>query len=787
MLTMTAPPTESYPVLENESSSNFRETLNKYLYHWPLFVIGLLITLTAAFIYLKTTEPVYEAKATLLIQDEKKVSEEEKALQEIDLTASSKLAENEVEVLKSRQLTNLVVDDLQLATVYTKKRRFTTEDLYGKSPVKLTILRPTGDAHGQTLKVVIKDKEFFYLKNSDGELKTFIFNKPYKSSFGTWKLTPTELLNDYKNNEISITLNDPEATSSALQKNLTASLLNKQAPAIGLSITDEVPQRGKDILNHLITHYNNASLSEKNRITQATLSFIDDRLDSLSKELNTAERQVEGFRSSRGLTDISSQSQVYLENVQSNDNRLNEVNVQLNVIQGIERYVNSSRNSNNVPSTLGIEDPALNSSIEQLAQLQLERQKLLATTPEGSPLFEPLDRQIQTTKSSIRESVRNIKSSLAATKGQLQSFGSRFESSIKDIPGQERQYVGMKRQQGVKEGLYVYLLQKREEISLSYASTLADARIVDDAYIGFAKKPKAPLVYGMAFLLGLVLPASFMYGRDKIHNRITNRKEIEEAIGNPILSELSYERTRSPLVALDKSNFVIGEEFRALRTNLHFLHEKKQSNRVTLFTSSIAGEGKSFVSSNLALTLAASSRKTVLLELDLRKPKVSEMFKLPHAHPGISNYLNGGSSIEDIIQPSGIHPNLDIIGSGPFPSNPSELLEQPEVDILFAWLRANYDDVIIDTPPINLVTDAMILARVTDVTLYIVQQGYTFKSLLPFIKKLFADQNFPKMKVVFNGIEKGRYGYGQNYGNNYYQTEDIKNRNSIFKDFKKRF
>jgi capsular exopolysaccharide synthesis family protein len=315
---------------------------------------------------------------------------------------------------------------------------------------------------------------------------------------------------------------------------------------------------------------------------------------------------------------------------------------------------------------------------------------------------------------------------------------------------------------------------------------LADARIVDNAYIAFVKNPKAPMVYSMAFLLGLVLPASFMYGRDKIHNRITNRKEIEDVIGNPILGELSYEQTKSPIVALDKSNFVIGEEFRTLRTNLHFLHEKKNSGRVTLFTSSIAGEGKSFVSSNLALTLAASSRKTVLLELDLRKPKISQMFKLPHAHPGISNYLNGGSSIEDIIQPSGVHPNLDVIGSGPFPSNPSELLEQPEVDILFAWLRANYDDVIVDTPPINLVTDAMILTRITDVTLYIIKQAYTFKSLLPFIKKLFVEQKFPKMKVVFNGIEKGRYGYGKNYGNNYYQTESA-NSNALFKDFAKRF
>ena len=783
--TMTSPQTDI--LLENDSTSDSRERFSKYLYHWPLFVLGLLITLTAAYFYLKNQDPVYEIKATLLIQDANKVSEDDKALQEIELSSSSKLAENEVEVLKSRQLINLVVDDLDLGVSYFKEGGYSDDDLYGQSPVKLTLLRSSGELYGQQLFVVVKDKETFYLKTSDGELKPFKFNTAYKNSIGTWKLEPTDFLNDYKDEEIRIVLENPDFVATTIQNDLVASLLNKEAPAIGLTYEDPVEQRGKDIVNKLIFHYNNAAISEKNRITQATLSFIDDRLDSLSRELNSAERQVAGFRSSQGLTDISSQSQVYLENVQSNDRALNEVNVQLNVIQGIERYVNSARNSNNVPSTLGIEDPALNSSITQLAQLQLERQRLIATTPEGSPLFDPIDRQIQTTKALLRESIRNVKSCLLAKKQELQAFNSRFESSIRDIPGQERQYVGMKRQQGVKEGLYVYLLQKREELALSYASTISDARIVDQAYLGFVKTPKAPLIYSMAFLLGLVLPASFMYAREKVHYRITNRKEIEDVIGNPILGEISYENTKSPIVALDRSNFLIGEEFRALRTNLHFLHEKKQSSRVTLFTSSISGEGKTFVSSNLALTLAASSRKTVLLELDLRKPKVSKMFNLPQAHPGISNFLNGGSSIEDIIQPSGIHPNLDIVGSGPFPSNPSELLEQPGVDELFQWLRANYDDILVDTPPINLVTDAMILSRVADVTLYIVQQGYTYKSLLPYIKKLFVEQNFPKMKVVFNGIENGRYGYGKSYGNNYYSSEDIKNRNSIFKDFAKRF
>lgn len=785
---MTETKSDIYPLLESNNTSTFRETLDKYLYHWPLFLIGLLITLTGAFFYLKTAKPLYEIKATLLVQDEQKTPQDEKTLQEIDVTtSSSKLAENEVEVLKSRQLINQVVENLQLNVTYTQKNGLVSDDLYGKSPVKLIIEKTSAELNGQFLQIIINDNNTFGLKDAEGKTNTLQFNKPYNSSFGTWHLTPTSFIKDYKNTEITITVLDPEETATTLQQELDASLLNKMAPTIGLLINDEVQQRGKDILNVLITYYNEASISEKNRITQSTLNFIDKRLDSLSRELNSAEREVEGFRSSRGLTDISSQSQVYLQNVQTNDNKLNEVNVQLNVIEGIERYVNNLQNTNNVPSTLGITDPALNSSIEQLAQLQLQRQKLLATTPEGSPLFETLNRQIQTTKAGIKESVRNIKSSLVTTKRELQSFNSKFESSIKDIPGQERQFIGMKRQQGVKESLYVYLLQKREEISLSYASTIADARIVDNAYLSLKNDPTPALIYGMSVLLGLLLPITLLWGREKVYNRIISRKEIESYIGNPILGELSYERSKTPLVALNKSNFEIGEEFRALRTNLHFLHEKKQTGRVTLFTSSIAGEGKSFVSSNTALTLAASSRKTILLELDLRKPKISEMFSLPNAHPGVSNFLNGTSAIEDIIQPSGVHANLDVIGSGPFPSNPSELLEQPELDNLFAWLRNNYDDIIIDTPPVNLVTDAMILARVSDVTIYVVQQGFTFKSLLPFIKKLFNEQHFPKMKIVFNGIEKGRYGYGQNYGKSYYHADDQNSKNSIFTNFSKRF
>jgi capsular exopolysaccharide synthesis family protein len=312
-------------------------------------------------------------------------------------------------------------------------------------------------------------------------------------------------------------------------------------------------------------------------------------------------------------------------------------------------------------------------------------------------------------------------------------------------------------------------LQKREELSLSYAATLTDARVVDSAYAGPIQEPKRLLILGIAFFLGLAFPAGYIYATHSFNNRITTRKEIEDAVKTPVLMDVNFEKTIDPIVVLDKKKHTVGEHFRMLRTNLHFLHGKRKTGRVTLITSSISEEGKSFIASNLAVALAASGRKTLILELDLRKPKISEIFKLPTEHPGISNYLAKEASIKEIIQASGMHSKLDIIGCGSIPSNPSELLEQTEMDTLIEYLRSEYDDVILETPPVKLVTDALIISRLCDVTLYIIRQGHTHKSLMPFIDNLYQKQYFATMNIVFNGIEAGRFGYGNDFGNGYYE------------------
>ncbi len=776
------------PKANKHQFSDMKTVLGKYFYHWPLFLLCLALAFAGAYLYLQNANPSYEVSATILVKDEKKSPQDKAALPELEQSSSPKNAESEIEILRSKKLVSKVVNDLQLWTTYKLKKGLKTEDLYEDPPFKLVLLKK-GRESSADLDVTIKDAKHFEIEENEKK-RSIAFNESFKNSGGTWVLKPTSSVDQYIGSVVTVSVNDPEIVANDYIKALDAHLLDKLAPTIGLFITDEVPQRGLDFLNSLITAYNDAASDEQKRTTKSTIDFIDRRLASLTGELNTAEKQVEGYRSSQGLTDINSQAKAYLESVQANDSKLNEVNVQLNVIDGIERYVNSSSGSASAPATIGISDPTLNGQVEKLTELQLKKSALLATTPENNPLFEPINKQIALTKTAIRETVSGIKASLMNSKRELLAVGNKTESSIKDIPIQERQFVGMKRQQSIKENLYVYLLQKREELALSYASTFVDARIVDKANIGDKKWPKPPLVMALALLIGLGLPFLIIYFRQAFNGRITGRRDIETNLSVPIIAELSYNDLDNEAIVVNTKHHLVGEQFRTLRTNLNYLHQNvdtrtaipagehyddrgygQPKGRVTMLTSSVSKEGKSFVSTNLAASLAASGRKTVLLEMDLRKPKVTRIYDLPSNHPGISEYLNGNASLQSIIQPTPNNPGLDVIGVGQIPLDPSELLEKGHLSQFINELRAHYDDVVIDTAPLHLVTDAMIIAKQADVCLYVIRQGYTSRDELGFLGNVVENEYLPNLNIVFNGIKKNKYGYGYNYDNSYYNPQ----------------
>jgi tyrosine-protein kinase Etk/Wzc len=746
---------------------DLREVIQKYVYYWPVFLLFTIITLIGAYAYHVVTKPLYDIKATMLLQDDKGTNDMKTSLQEMGISSSPKKLEDDVELIKSRRIVQNVVKDLKLWISYKVVVNHLKENLYkNTTPVIFNFIRNSGKPN-QKITIVIESSYTFLLKTSDDpEISgtEYSFSSTVESNFGTWQLTPTSNLRKYIGSTIVIELADPKDITDTYQSTLEVALRDKlESSIVDIDVKDQIPQRGQDFVNYLISSYNKTEVADRNAKTKGTLDFIDQRLDSLAIELNLAEKNVEDFRSSHGITDVNAQSQVYIQNAQANGLKLDDVNVQLKVINEIENYINSPNiTDKTVPSTLNIGDQNLVTLVQSYTDQQLERSRMLATTPEKNPVFEAINKQIATTRAAIKENINNIKASLTATRSALQSYGSQFKSSIQGIPGEDRELAALKRLQASKESLYNVLLQKREETALSYASIVSSARMVDLAYVIPPKKSKAILPFIVALVLGMLIPAGLIYIRDTIKNQVTGLRNIEKALPIPISGELEWGKLRSPVVtdaANAKVNFMLVEQFRSLRTQLYYLHDNDSKGRVTLIASSVAGEGRSFIASNLGVALATSGKKTIILELNLYRPVMSDIFNLPVSHPGMSNYLNWESLKEEVIQNTVTYRNLDVIASGQFIPNFSELLDRKRIEILIDWLRLHYDHIIIDSSPLQVIGDANIVSRLCDITLYIIRKNFTSKTQLPFINKLHTDEQLPKMSILFNGVDPIRYGY----------------------------
>jgi tyrosine-protein kinase Etk/Wzc len=756
---------------------NFREIIITYSRYWWLFLLSVIIAMIIAFIFYKFQKPVYTIKASLEMQDSKdKPADEKSALQQLDLFSEPKVVENEIEILKSRQLVKQVVDRLQLWASYKSGDGLKKDELYNNLPVKFKAIRMNPIMSPQKLDIHILDLNSYQISLSSKQTGRHHFDEVIDDSLGSWSITRGNDLKGYAGKTIQVTLANPEATITGYQKGLSVALIEKMTSVIEISINDQIPKRGEDFVNNLIYFYNLGEVEQKNNITKSTLNFIDKRLDSLRGELNIAETKVAGYRSGNGLTDVNAQSQIYLQDAQANSAKLNDINIQLNVIDNLENYVNSPGNSDqNVPSTMGISDPGLVSLVQKLSDLQLKRTEMLGNTPAGNPAFEPVNKQIASVKQAIKENIRNIKSNLLATRNQLQSYKANVQSSIQSVPGHEKQLGNLNRQQSVKENLYTYLLQKREEISLRYASALSDARMVDVAYTVPPSATKRYTPFALALLIGLVLPGGYIYGKDVVKNSINKRKDIESATDVPVVAEVSFVKLPSEIVLNNEKNkfsFTLIEQFRHLRTQLNFLNPSGQKGCVTMITSSLSNEGKSFISTNLAVSLAKSGKRVVLLEMDIYKPKISKMFNLPGSK-GLSDYLAGKANRKAIIQQPAGYPEVDIIGCGDFIDNFSELLDQNKFKELLEELKPEYDYILVDTPPVHSINDAFIIAGSCDVTLYVVRHNHTSKSLLPFIQKLHAEKKLPNMNIVFNGLTEGRDGEGYKYETYYYNKVPV--------------
>ncbi len=757
-------------LLESQETSNiFTRIWQKYFPYYPIFLVLMLLTLLAAWVYNKKRTILYQATATLLIKDEKKGIGDSKVSESINLLSSKKIIENETEVIKSRAIMKQVVYNLNLYAPVYYIGKWKNISAYNISPVNIVAKSP--DSLFETSQVSFS---FNSSKKTVTLLgKTFSLNQWINTSWGIIKFIPTNHKNS-DNIPLFFNLVSPKKIANQLSNRVVVFTAGKLSSVLDLSLTDEIPKRAENILNEVIYNYDKASLKEKNNLALSTLKFLDERLAFVSTDLDSIERNLQQYRTQKGAINLSTQGQMVLQNVSTNDQKLEGVKMQLSMLKEVENYVTAKKGEGGiVPSTVGISDPLLNNLIERLYESELQYDKLRKTTGENNPQLVAIADQIEKIKPSILENIRSQKSGLESNKVNLYATNNSFSSLLQSLPKQERDLVDINRQQNIKSSIYSFLLQKREETALANASILSDTRVVDNAQASNSQSSiDDKKIYLIAIVFAIVIGVVIINARELLNKKILFRKEIESKISFPVVAEISFKKAGSALVIESGKSSQIAEEFRMLRTSLLYLGIEN-NNKKLLITSTIPGEGKSFITLNLALSLALSGKKVVIAEFDLSNPTISIKLGLSSRGLGVADYLAGDATAEAIIRPLENYPNLYIATAGTLPKNPSELILGNRTDQLLEYLETNFAYVLVDSAPVGLMSDGYVLSRQCNATLYVMRHGHTPKKVLDRLEKNNRINYLNNIGIVFNGIKnrgfsKNDYGYGYDgYGYNY--------------------
>ncbi len=766
-------------IVADEQKNPVSELLLKYLPFWPLFMSLIIIFGILAVLYLHFAVPVYQISATILVKDEKKGVDDANLMEQLDLFGSKKFVENEIEVIQSRQLMREVVKNLSLYAPVTSKQSVFTKPAYVISPVMIQAKSPDSLA-GEEKKV------FFSFDSAKQEVVIGNNRHPlgqwFNDGFNVIRFVanPNYFAPEEKR-PLFYNIFSVKGVTDEILGGLKVAQATKLASVINLKMKDPIPKRGEDILNSLISEYNKASISDKNALAYNTLKFINERLSLVVLQLDSMESGIQKYKTKQGIVDVSAQGQLYLSNVGLNDQKLSEINVQMAVMDQVEKYVQSKANEPGiVPSSFGVSDPVLVQLLGKLYDLEVQYEGLKRTTAENNPIVASLRNEIERMKPSILENIENQKRTLEAGKNNLTRTSNQYSSVLNELPLKERGLISISRQQTIENGIYSFLLQKKEETALSYNSAIADTRIVDDAQSTTTPvSPKSTLVYILAIMAAMGIGAGVVAVREVLNQNILFRSEIESSTVVPVIGEIIYETSGSPLIIQEGRRSYIAEQLRQLRTSLAYIGINSRKKKL-LITSSCGSEGKSFVTANLGISLALTNKKVVLLELDLRKPALSKLFDIDYRTKGMTNYLVGEPEPEEIIKPVSVSKNLFIIPSGAIPPNPSELILNGRLEGLLKYLESSFDYIIIDSPPISPVTDSYIISPMCDATLFVVRHGLTPKRFIKQLDENLRIHSLKNVAIIFNGVKNrglGVYGYGYGYthngnGNGYFVEDD---------------
>ena len=773
-----------------EENIDVKELLFKYLIHWPWFVGAVVACLIAAWVYLHVSTPVYNISATVLIKDDKKGGSAGmlSGLESLGLDgmiSSSQNIDNEIEVLRSKTIVKEVVEDLGLYISYTDEDEFPSRNMYKTSPVQVSLTPQEADLLEEpmivkmalqpqgSMDVTVKIDDDEYQKHFEKLPAVFPTDKGTLAFF----LTPDSVLSSKRTSEettasekttrnITATINKPLAVAKWCCKNMTIEPTSKTTSVAVISLKNSNVQRGKDFINKLLEMYNINTNNDKNEVAQKTAEFINERIGIISKELGSTEKDLESFKRGAGITDLTSDAQIALTGSAEYEKKRVENQTQINLLQDLQKYM-QNEGYEVLPSNIGLQDLNLAAAINRYNDVLVERKRLLRTSTENNPTIINLDTSISAMKENVQVSLDRVLRGLFITKADLDREASRYSRRISEAPGQEREFVSIARQQEIKAGLYLMLLQKREENAITLAATANNAKIIDEAIADDAPvAPRSKIIYLIALILGVGIPVGVIYLLELTKFKIEGRADVEKLTSAPIVGDIPLTDEKQGAIAVfENQNNLMSETFRNVRTNLQFM--LGNGKKVILVTSTVSGEGKSFISGNLAISLSLLGKKVVIVGLDIRKPGLNKVFNISKREQGITQYLaNPEKNLMDLVQLSDVSKNLYILPGGTVPPNPTELLARDGLDKAIETLKKNFEYVILDTAPVGMVTDTLLIGRVADLSVYVCRADYTRKNEYTLINELIDGNKLPNLCTVINGLDlkKRKYGYYYGYG-----------------------
>ena len=777
---------------ERQSAFDFAVLYRTIILNWYWFILSLVICGGLGAIYLRYATPKYQSTAKLLIKDDDSNSKRGQSLQNmtnLGIISNSAGIDNEMEILTSHSIAEDAIRDLKLYVDYSTKGRIKDIILYRDQPLNVDIDRAHLEKLNQPVDLTITRNGTTYIVSGTYSVPTdenesegpFSLNRKFTSLPATIA-TRAGIITISSNNghslhdgqTLKVEVLSPKMASNKYVGELQVAQTSKTTSIAQLQLTDEVPQRSLDYLKQLAIVYNRQANEDKNIVALRTEKFINSRLQKINAELGKTEGQLQNYKQQNGMVELKLNAGNAVTNQNESELKLADMQTQIELFSTIAQEVeSSSRNlSQVIPSNVGLDDQSSTSLINKYNELVLERNRLLRSASESSPVVEPLTAQIRELNGNIRRAISTARQNLQIQRDALAAQVSKFNEQVAETPQQERMLTQIGRQQEVKSGLYLMLLQKREENSISLAATADKGKLIDDPQLVGKISPKSAIIMLIALLIGLAIPALVIFLLQLFRYKIEGHEDVARLTKLPIIADVAIAsntaKGKADIVVHENQNNQMEEIFRSLRTNLQFmLHE---GQKVVLFTSSTSGEGKTFTAANLSVSFGLLGKKVILVGLDIRRPRLAELFGINDHRHGITNLLvkdaPTAADVQEQILPSGVNKNLDLLMAGPIPPNPAELIARSSLEAIIKALKDKYDYIMIDTAPVGLVTDTLQIARVADASIYMCRADYTPKSNFELINALANEKKLPNMAMVLNGIDmsKKKYGYYYGYG-----------------------